>query len=93
LVRQEERIKKKRENEEGNYVLLLSGTKLTDLCVGDSQLFFTENKHATKQAVIAISLRNHLSNGTGNEGEAAMQNETELIRTIDFSQLHVIVRF
>lgn len=61
-------------------------------CVGDSQLFFTENKHA-KQAVIAISLRNRLGSGTGNEGEAAMQNETELIRTIDFSQLHVIVRF
>jgi len=39
-------------------------------------------------------LRNHLAgNGTGNEGEAVMQNETELIRAIDFSQLRVIVRF
>lgn len=62
-------------------------------CVGDSQLFFAENKHA-KQAIIATSLRNHLAgNGTGNEGEVVMQNETELIRTIDFSQLSVIVRF
>lgn len=41
-------------------------------CVGDSQLFFAENKHA-KQAVVATGLRNHLAgNGTGNEGEAVM---------------------
>lgn len=60
-------------------------------CVDDSQLFFAENKHA-KQAVVATSLRNHLA-GNGNEGEAVMQNETELICAIDFSQLRVIVRF
>lgn len=59
--------------DEGNYILLVSETKLTtDLCVGDSRLFSVENKHA-KQGVVATSLRNRLGgNGTDNEGEAIM---------------------
>lgn len=89
LIGGQERIKKKRKEKKAILFSCYPVRSWRQTCVGDSQLFFAENKHA-KQAVVATSLRNHLAgSGTGNEGEAVMQNETELIRAIDFSQLCV----
>lgn len=60
LIGRREKNKKKRKEKKAIMISRYPERSWRRTCVGDSQLFFAENKHA-KQAVVAISLRNHLA--------------------------------